>query len=239
MKLKVVFSDFDGTLTIDGRLGLRFLQLLDLVEELGVDFVVISGGGLSLGYFLLTYFPINCCAMEGGGVIVRKGRNEILTEEVLVSEGDLAQLEKLEGELQKKFPGVLSVDSFGRKTDRAVDFKFVDEKSRADIECFLADRGAAFSSSNIHINFWYGEVSKYKAIERILRSDFPGVALDHCLYFGDALNDQSVFKRMKHTVGVSNIAPYLERMEHHPEVVLRGEENRAVNGVYRFLHSLK
>ena len=72
-----------------------------------------------------------------------------------------------------------------------------------------------------------------------MNSDFPEVSLDDCLYFGDALNDQSVFKRMKHTVGVSNISRYLDRMVHRPEVILAGEENYSIKGVYNFLKSLK
>ena len=239
MDLKIVFSDFDGTLTIDGALGTHFLQLLRLLEELQLTLVIVSGGSLSLGHFLLAHFPLRICVMEGGGVVVRKGEGGVLTEEILVSEADMIRLKELEEALEKKFPGVLTVDSFGRKTDRAIDLKFVNKTLMSEIKTFLANRGAFFSSSNIHLNFWYGGISKYHGIEYVLKNDFPEVDLDDCIYFGDAPNDQTVFRNMKYTVGVSNIARFLDQMEYHPEVILRGDHNRSVKGVYNFLKSLK
>ena len=71
--------------------------------------------------------------MEGGGVILRKGADGQLTEEILASEKDLIQLSELEMILENEFPRVLSVDSFGRKTDRAVDLKRMDGELQADI----------------------------------------------------------------------------------------------------------
>ena len=239
MRPKIVFSDFDGTLTINNELGSSFFQLLDFLNKRALNFVIVSGRSLSWGHFLLTHFPINLCIMEGGGVIVRKGNKETLTEEILVSSRDLIHLENLEVALKKKFPRALAPDSFGRKTDRSVDLGPFDEKLKSDIKYFIKDRGAQCSLSNIHLNFWYGDVSKYNAIQWTLQNDFPEISLDDCLYFGDALNDQSVFKSMKHTVGVSNISLYLDQMDHHPEVILTGPENHSINGVYNFLKSLK
>ena len=176
--------------------------------------------------------------MENGGVIVRKDGEGILTEEVLVPAAELHRLENLVTVVEKKFPGILTIDSFGRKTDRAVDLKLMDQALKPRVEDFLTQRGARFLASDIHLNFWYGEISKYRAIQVALKKDFIGVSPDDCIYFGDALNDQSVFQHMKHTVGVSNIAKYLPLMSHHPQVVLEGAENSSVKGVYNFLKSL-
>ena len=222
----------------NGKLPSHFWQLLDMLKELQLDFIVVSGRSLSWGHFILTHFPLDLCVMEGGGVVIHKGKNGILVEEILASEVNLLELQETKTALEKKFPGTLSVDSFGRKTDCAVDLKLVDKKGKEDIESFLADRGAAFSSSNVHINFWYGDISKYNAIEWVLKNNFPEVPIGDCLYFGDAPNDQSIFEKMKHTVGVSNIIDHLDSMDHHPEVILRGEGNVSVKGVYNFLKVL-
>ena len=41
----------------------------------------------------------------------------------------------------KKFPHSLSADSFGRKTDRAVDLELIDEKTRKHIYKYFDERG--------------------------------------------------------------------------------------------------
>ena len=112
---KVIFSDFDGTLTINGELGSHFFQLLCFLDKWQSDFVIVSGRSLSWGHFLLTHFPLNLCIMEGGGVIVRKGKEGILVEEILVPESALIQLKDLEIAMEKKFPGVLSLDLLGER----------------------------------------------------------------------------------------------------------------------------
>ena len=57
--MKVIFSDFDGTLTVaSGKLGASFFELLELIEQNQAELVVVSGRSLSWGHFLLTHFPI-------------------------------------------------------------------------------------------------------------------------------------------------------------------------------------
>ena len=58
---------------------------------------------------------------------------------------------------------------------------------------------------------------------------------EDCLYFGDALNDQSMFKEFKRSIGVSNIKPFLDKMQYKPTIVLEGTENRGPYGVYNYL----
>ena len=236
MKPKIIFSDFDGTLTLNGALSPDLFKLFELKE---CPFVIVSGASFSTGYFLTTYLPINICIMEGGAVILRKRSRGKIEEEILVSKEDLVRLRELEYEVQKEFPGFLATDRFGRKTDRAVEWYKLDKSSQDRLKCLLYDRGASFSFSNIHLNFWYGKVSKYQGIQKVMEKDFQGINLDDCLYFGDSPNDQSVFRGMKHTVGVSNIAHYLDQMEAHPSTILTGEENCSIKGVYNFLKSLK
>lgn len=236
---KIIFSDFDGTLTHKGELGPIFFKVLERVKEMDAELIVVSGRSISWGHFLLTHLPIRYCIMEGGGVILKKGPNKTITEMCLVSQGDLKELDSIERGVSKRFPESMSADSFGRKTDRAIEMKDLEDVSKIEIEKFLTDRKASFSSSNVHINFWVGDVSKYQGIEVLLKEEFPGVIMDECLFFGDAPNDSSVFQNMKHTIGVSNISRYLDRIEHHPSIILKGDENKEVRGVYNFLNSLK
>lgn len=235
---KIVFSDFDGTLTSKGELGPLFFQVMDLIKSMGAEFVIVSGRSISWGHFFLTHFPMKYAIMEGGGVVLKKGNTRHISENLLVSQGEIKELKEVEKALLKKFPGVLSADSFGRKTDRAVELDDLNLHLKPEIEVFLDDRGVNHSSSNVHINFWIGEVSKLNGIETLLKDEFYGVVNDEVIFFGDAPNDASVFSGLKHTVGVSNISNYLDRIEYKPSIILKGEDNRGISGVYNFLKTL-
>ena len=66
----IFFSDFDGTLTLDGHLTREFFDVVDFIKKHGHELVIVSGRSLSWGHFFLTHFPFNACIMEGGGVIL-------------------------------------------------------------------------------------------------------------------------------------------------------------------------
>ncbi len=237
--IKKVFSDFDGTLTeSDGSLSKHFITILDLLQKRRVPLSIVTGRSLSWGHFFITHFPqVDSVICEGGGVLLFRDSNGVMMEENLVSEDDYLFLEKAAFDLTNSFDCPLSLDSFGRRTDRAIDlYKFKGNKSlKKNIEDFLREKGLNFSSSNVHLNFWKGEFSKSKAMKHLLRKKYPSYQVEDCLFFGDAPNDESVFEFFPNSVGVSNIQPHLDSMKFHPKVIMKGKENEGVKGVLNYL----
>ena len=236
---KKVFSDFDGTLTeSDGSLSSDFITILGFLEEKGIPITIVTGRSLSWGHFFLTHFPqISSVICEGGGVLILRDPSGRMVEENLISEKDYLFLENVAFELVSSFNCSLSLDSFGRRTDRAIDlYQFEgNEGLKKRVEGFLKGKGMTFSSSNVHLNFWKGDISKSMAMQYLLKRSYPNYHLEDCLFFGDASNDESVFQDFPNSVGVSNIGPYLEKMRYHPKVVLKGTENEGVKGVLNYL----
>jgi HAD superfamily hydrolase (TIGR01484 family) len=232
---KIVFSDFDGTLTYKEGLSSIFFDILNLLESKKTPLVIVTGRSLSWGHFLLTHFPfLTDVIVEGGGAIVtRKGK--FITEECLISKEDVKRLADFCTDFAVKFPNVpLSVDSFGRKTDRAIELHDLqDGVLFHHIEDFLRAKNINFSTSNVHLNFWCGEVSKFKAVEHFLK--LKNAQASECVFFGDSLNDQTMFKSFKNSVGVANIATILDRLEFKPTTILTGEENVGPWGVLNYL----
>jgi HAD superfamily hydrolase (TIGR01484 family) len=241
---KIVFSDFDGTLTNkEGRMTPLFFDLLDLVEDQGSELIIVSGRSISWGHFFLSHFPINYVIMEGGGVILSKKIEDgivVIEEEFLVSNDNLDKLDKLEKyliDVIKDCP--VSKDSWGRKSDRALEIHTVkDEKQKEWIKRVIFDNGANYSISSVHLNYWFGDITKYKAIQYFAKNYQSNLDLDSCYYFGDALNDQSVFKEFKLSIGVSNIKDHLSKMNSKPKIILEGTENEGISGVYNYLKEL-
>jgi len=207
---------------------------------LHAELIIITGRSLSWGHFFLTHFPFTHCIAEGGGVILSRQKTGIeFEEECLASAADIDALEVFEKQMRKDLLFCpFSSDSFGRKTDRAVDLHHLDEEQKDKIHHYLQHHQINYSDSNVHINFWKGDISKSKAMEHFLKTRHPHLSKEDCLYFGDAKNDQSVFKEFPHTVGVSNINRYLHQMDHHPRTILQGDENYGVDGVLAYLRAL-
>ncbi len=252
-QIKLILSDFDGTLTfpshrLESELHRKLFDIFEFAENHHKELVIISGRPLSWGHFFLSHFPVNKVILEGGGIYLFRNeeksytsrrRSDHIHEECLISEEELLHLETVEKELLEHFPQIrLSFDSWGRKTDRAIDLNILTTSLQEKIEQFLLKKNVNYSTSSIHLNFWVGHFSKYLAYERLQKKHYPEIKKEECLYFGDALNDQSMFAQMPYSVGVSNISKDLPKMQHPPKFILKGEQNVGPLGVHQFLLSL-
>lgn len=236
-KPKIVFSDFDGTLTHHEKLGPIFFDLLNLLNTHKIPLVIVTGRSLSWGHFLLTHFPLQDVIVEGGGARVYRN-DKLIDEELYVEESEVNRLAQFCEILKVDSPHLkLSADSFGRKTDRAIElWDLQDGVFFHHVEDLLRERGVNFSTSNVHLNFWCGEISKYQAVTNFLKA--KNISSDDAIFFGDSLNDQSMFKSFKNSVGVANIEKVMDQLEYRPTIILKGIENEGPYGVYRYLKSL-
>jgi len=233
--MKYIFSDFDGTLTDHDQLSPIFFDILNLVKDYSIPLIIVTGRSKSWAHFLLTHFNyLDEVISEGGGVLTT--RNNIDYEDiVLIDDKEIKHLEKFTIKLLSKFQNLrLTTDSFGRYSDRAIDLKLLKELNLDnEVESFMKINNINYSRSSVHLNFWSGEVSKAKAVSAFINEN--NIKMENCIYFGDAKNDESMFKYFENTVGVSNIKNVLNKMSFHPKVILTGNENRGPYGVYNFL----
>lgn len=236
----IFFSDFDGTLTMEGReLTREFFEIIDLIHKHGHELVIVSGRSLSWGHFLLTHFPLKACIMEGGGVIAYLDERGEIVEEPLVTNAELDRLRQFTSQLKHHFPHIpLSADSFGRLSDRAIEFHLMDEAWIDDVMKFMDKEQITYTKSNVHINFWCGKISKYLGVVHFLKKYRPDTHQKDAWFFGDAPNDESMFELFHNSVGVSNIKKCLHRLNHKPRIILEGEENAGPKGVLSFIKSL-
>lgn len=235
----IFFSDFDGTLTLEGELTRHFFEIIDHIHKHDNELVIVSGRSLSWGHFFLTHFPLKACIMEGGGIIsYRDSRGEIV-DQPLVEQSEIDRLEEFTENLKAKFPHVpLSADSFGRMTDRAIEFHLMDQKHVDEVMVYMTEQKINFSKSNVHINFWCGDISKYLGVKHFLQHFRPKLTQHDAWFFGDAPNDESMFELFHNSVGVSNIEHCLDRLKHKPRIILHGEENIGPKGVLKYIKDL-
>jgi len=237
--MKIIFSDFDGTLTNHGKIGAVFFDILNLIQKNHAELIIVSGRSLSWGHFILTHFPINTAIMEGGGVIVYRDEFGHIKEENLLPQESIDKLVKITNKLIKEVSEVImSADSFGRRTDRAIEIFQMSETAAKKTEKYLIDHGVNFSKSDVHLNFWLEDLSKANAVSHFLKKYRPTTDINDCLYFGDAPNDQSMFRYFEHTIGVSNISHFIDQLEDKPKIILQGSHNEGAQGVFHYLEKL-
>jgi len=235
----IFFSDFDGTLTLDGHLTKDFFEIVEYVHEKNNELIIVSGRSVSWGHFFLTHFPLKACIMEGGGVILYVDERGEIVQEPLITLLEIDRLAAFTVKLQHHFPNIpLSADSFGRLTDRAIEFKFMDEELIDDVMKFMDQENINYSKSNVHINFWCGEVSKYLGVTQFMAKHRPIKEAKNCWFFGDAPNDESMFELFYNSVGVSNIKHCIHRLKFKPRIILEGDENVGAKGVLRYVKSV-
>lgn len=241
LKPRIVFSDFDGTLTHGSELVPIFFDILTLLKNHDVELVVVTGRSRAWAHFLLTHFKtLKAVIAEGGGVLVTQNADEP-NERLLIDEMEVRRLESLTAKLLSEFPAlILSTDSSGRLTDRAISLEMLlnDKKLHDEVCAFLKKENLNYTQSNVHLNFWAGNINKYQAVEFFLSNYRGGVALRECIFFGDSLNDESCFKNFEHSVGVSNIVHILDELKNPPSEILVGEEMEGPYGVYAYLSKL-
>jgi HAD superfamily hydrolase (TIGR01484 family) len=235
----IFFSDFDGTLTLNGELTRDFFEIMDFIKKHDHELVIVSGRSLSWGHFFLTHFPLKAAIMEGGGVIsYRDARNEIV-DEPLVGKAEIERLRQFTTRIEHHYPHVpLSADSFGRLTDRAIEFHLMEEAWIDQVMDFMDREKINYSKSNVHINFWCGEISKFLGVKHFLAKHRPHKAVEDCWFYGDAPNDESMFELFHNSVGVSNIQHCLHKLRHRPRLILEGDENIGPRGVLNHLRQV-
>lgn len=243
---KVVFSDFDGTLTVGCELTSTFYAIMELLKENNIPLVIVTGRSKSWAHFLLSHFSyLEHVITEGGGVLSGKDlstkRSFKMWDKLLLPTDEVERLTSLVQVFKEKFPHAeMSLDSFGRETDRAIELTYLLENPEENekIRAFLTENNINFSTSNIHLNFWCGTLSKMESINYFLQNYMPNVALKESIFFGDSLNDESVFKEHPNSVGVSNVEKVLHQLNHPPKTILKGTDKEGALGVLSYLEEV-
>lgn len=238
---KIILSDFDGTLTHHTEMSPELFEILKIADEKKIPFVIVTGRSISWAHFLITHFTsLPIVISEGGGAISWRDENGLIQNEFLVPESELAKLEAFCIKLKEKYPDLyLTSDSLGRVADRAIELcDLKDEKFKSEICHLMDEEGINYSTSNVHLNFWCGNLSKANATKVLFNKFFPHLSMaEESIYFGDSLNDQSMFDKVKTSVGVSNIDSVLDMLTVKPHVILKGKENAGPSGVLNYLKS--
>lgn len=223
--IRAIAFDIDDTFSSEGKLTSRAYECLWRAHECGLILVPITGRPAGWCDHIARFWPVDAVVGENGAFCMRKKGAEPLRVQYLEDPAtrakNAAALQGLRNGLEEKFPGVCwASDQDFRWFDLAIDFceDVSPPWAESEISRLLAyceGAGAHAKRSSIHVNTWFGQYDKASGFE-MARAYFPELSLGQWLYLGDSPNDEPMFRHFEHSIGVANIAPYLDSLQHPP-----------------------
>jgi HAD superfamily hydrolase (TIGR01484 family) len=237
LKPRFVLTDIDDTLTIAGKITASALDAMEQLANAGIACIAVTGRPAGWCDHIARMWPVEAVVGENGAFYFRYDaqaqkvvRRYAVDAEARASHRE--QLRALEADVLATVPGVqIASDQDFRIADLAIDYaEDVGPLGEDTIEAILtrcAAHGATAKVSSIHVNTWYGDYDKSGMLMDLLQHEFgvgPDEARRTALYIGDSPNDEPLFKAFPLSVGVANIAPFMDRFDDPPRFVCTLEE---------------
>jgi HAD superfamily hydrolase (TIGR01484 family) len=229
---RVLLTDIDDTLTTQGRLTAPAYQAMERLAQAGVAVVPVTGRPAGWCDHIARMWPVAAVVGENGAFYFhyerasRSMRRRFVTgEEQRVAERE--RLRRLAARILEQVPGTaLASDQPYRESDLAVDYRedvapLGPEAVDRIVALFRAD-GATARVSSIHVNGWYGDHDKLTTTRLVLSEVLgvdPQAEPGACVFVGDSPNDEPMFARFEHSVGVANVRDFADRLRSPPRYV--------------------
>jgi len=243
-----VLTDIDDTLTTDGAITPDALQALAALQASGLQVIAITGRPVGWSEPFAAAWPVDAIVAENGAVALRRvaeSSNEIgrlpnqnmgmqlsksYQQDPATRATNYARMQQVLAQIEREVPGARrATDSPGRETDIAIDhseFTHLPQDAIDQAVRIMRCAGMNATVSSIHINGWFGAHNKLEGARWIVRELFGrelDAEIDRWVYVGDSTNDQLMFERFPHSVGVANIARFVPQLTHLPRYVTQGE----------------
>ena len=234
-RLRIIFTDIDDTVSLEGKIPWEAYRALWEAKEVGMRVIPVTGRSAGWVDHITRMWPVDAVVGENGAFYfyldTNKGRDAVLVRRFLQEESvrkeNQRKLFQCFKELQRKIPHLqLANDQCYREIDLAVDFceacETLSEKEIVLVQESFEAQGAQSKLSSIHINSWFGDHNKYECckimLQELFKEDLETIK-ESCVYLGDSPNDEPFFKEFSNSIGVANIRSFLNKMDHKPQFI--------------------
>ena len=228
--MKILFTDIDDTLTIDGQLPAQSYEMLWKLSDAGIDIIPVTGRPAGWCEMIARMWPVLGVVGENGALSFQY-KNKKMNRYFLVEERQRVEnrhkLDTIAQEIFKEVPGAaLASDQFTRLFDLAIDFcEDVPALSDSDVKKIVSvfqKHGATAKVSSIHVNGWFGDYDKRKMCEVFYEKNFHQTLASNqqkAAFIGDSPNDEPLFQFFENSVAVANILKFEKDLKHKPAFV--------------------
>lgn len=224
--VKVIATDFDGTLTVNSLLTANVVDSLLKLQQQGISVILVTGRSAGWVNALRYYLPIVGAIAENGGLY---DAHPETPPEILVSlpSEHRQQLAQVFESLCFNFPQLQeSTDNPFRFTDWTFDVAGLSNADLTQLATQCQERGYSFTYSSVQCHIKPQGQDKAKGLQRVLKQYFPQIKPEEVITIGDSPNDQCLFNPQLFplSVGVANIKVYQQQLTYAPQYLTVGEE---------------
>jgi HAD superfamily hydrolase (TIGR01484 family) len=239
-----VLTDIDDTLTTDGAITPDALGALVALREAGLQVMAVTGRPVGWSEPFAREWPVQAIVAENGAVALVPGPDgrlqKVYQQDAATRARNFQRLQDLLQTIEQVVPGAKRAqDSAGRETDIAIDHSEFTQLPADRIEQvagLMQQAGLHATVSSIHINGWIGNHDKFSGacwiVRELLGRDLQA-EIGRWVYVGDSTNDERMFARFPHAVGVANIRRFADKLQHLPAYVAEGERGAGFAQVAR------
>lgn len=227
--MQLFLMDIDDTLTTHGQITAPAFQSMWDLHRAGIRVIPITGRPAGWCDHIARMWPVEAVIGENGAFYYRYDRiNHRMQRHSFQNESDrlegINRLEIMRNRVLNDVPGcAISADQSFRVSDLAIDFcEDVEPLDSDAVEAICSighELGLTCKISSIHVNCWFGEFNKLNSLKNYLQNNFSQTLdelQDQICFIGDSPNDEPVFSVVRQSVAVSNIATFLDRLNHRP-----------------------
>lgn len=237
--IRLVATDFDGTLTQQGKLTSAVLQALEALRDKGIAVIIVTGRSAGWVSALRNYLPVEGAIAENGGLFYscRSEIPELLTP-IRDRERHRQILAQAFEQCKRQIPHLQeSADNRFRLTDWTFDVQGLGDEPLQQLSQWCEREGWSFTYSTVQCHIKPAGQDKATALLQVWQQHFANLTPAQILTVGDSPNDESLFERAKfpHSVGVANIKHYRDRLHHLPAYITAASEGAGFCELARLL----
>ncbi|MCP4135803.1 MAG: HAD-IIB family hydrolase [bacterium] len=231
--IKIIFSDFDGTLTENGMISGEVYNKLWSLHTAGYNIIITTGRSAGWCDMIARTWPVSGVVGENGAFFMWRNNNKV---DILRFDDECIEFKRntLLNCLKEKYPWVITAsDQPYRIHDIAINISeddiHSDQQEINDIRETFDRWGYTSKISSIHISGWNGNFNKYSTLEKVSKSVFHWsreYLQKHSLFIGDSPNDEKLFRYLPNTVGVANILDFKSQLAYFPAFVSSEAEGK-------------
>ena len=228
-QIRFVLSDVDDTLTDGPRLPAAAYTAIERLQTAGITVIPVTAAPAGWCDLMARMWPVGAVIGENGGLCFRHDRASGVVErhywaDPAEREAAGARLFALAADIAAALPGCeIAHDQRYRETTLA--FRNRDTALSELILARLREAGARSTLNSIWVLGWFGDFDKLAMARRIMAGLFATDIdrdAESCLYVSDSLNDAPMFGFFPHSVGVSTVRRYADRLPSLPRWITRG-----------------
>lgn len=225
-QIRFVLTDMDETLTYRGRLSAATYAALERLQTAGLMVIPVTAAPAGWCDQMARMWPVDAVIGENGGILLQRQGHDV--RRIFWSrdpEEDRVRLQRLATQVGRDIAGAeLADDQPFRLT--TLGFRSPgDAKIREAVLQALRNSGARTTENNLWLLGWLAGFDKLamarRAFAELYDVDIDEVR-DQVLYVGDSENDAPMFEFFRHTVGVSTVRRYLDRIPVAPAWITEG-----------------